>query len=149
MDIYKDIRYNIDLSPFNIVIICVCGNDVSSRKNEKQFISIYQEMIRHIESMKCEVYVSGITLRRECDFSYFNDLLRGLSRQSRITFISHSEQFLSNNNIVYKLIRDSDGIHFTNFGTTTYLRRLNETVKIFNTNGTVYSSKVQNGRFLV
>ena len=131
LDIYNDIKNNIDVSSYHTVVIHVGGNDASCRKDERQFISIYKDIIKYLKGLECRVVVSGILPRHERDVSYFNDLLQKLCRDEHITYISHDRVFLSNDNLARNLYL-SDLIHLNNFGTIRLLRNVNRFVNIFN-----------------
>ena len=130
LDIYNDLRKNIDLSVYHTVLIHVGGNDASSGKNLRQFINIYSDMIKYVKSQNCRVMVSEILPRVECDVRLFNSKLYNLSYDDKVTFVSNREIFMSQNSGIVKRLFVVDGVHLNNYGTIQLLRNFNKYVSI-------------------
>ena len=130
LDIYRDIKYNIDVSPYHTVVIHVGGNDAEDGKDKGQFISIYEELIRYLKSNGCQVVVSGILPRKNSDIRPYNNVLQQLCRDENIDFVSHIDIFMTKYGITRKLFRN-DLTHLNNFGIIKFLRSLGNHVNLF------------------
>ena len=70
-----------DLTSIANVIICVDGNDCSSRLNVKTYEGLYDQLIGLIKSANknCTIYLSKITPRGDTDVTKYNNAIQRLS----------------------------------------------------------------------
>lgn len=132
LDIYNDIHFNIDLSKYHTVIVHVGGNDADRRKDVRQFTSIYDDLIAHLQRNQCLVYVSEILPRATCDVTNFNNRLYELCHDRNVSFIANVEIFLNSENNISKHLYWSDGVHLNNNGIIHFLKNIDGNVKLFN-----------------
>ena len=131
LDIYNDLRFNIDVSKYSTVIVHVGGNDTDRRKDVRQFTSIYKDLIKFLKSKHCRVYVSEILPRLTCDVTFFNNRLYELCHDEDVSFISNVEVFADSENKLLKHLYWSDGVHLNNVGIVQFLKSIDKIVKLF------------------
>ena len=75
-----------DLTSIANVIICVGGNDCSSRINVKTYEELYDQLIGLIKSANknCTIYLSKITPRGDTDVTEYNNSIQRLSDHWKI-----------------------------------------------------------------
>ena len=116
---------------FAHVIICVGGNDSSSRVNIKAFEESYDQLICFIRSANkdCAVYLSKIIPRGDTDVTEFNNSIQRLSdhwKEHKVKCIENtSKMFFDRNGMPSTRYYSHDGIHLSPSGIKRLVDALN------------------------
>ena len=134
-DIWEEISVY-DLTSFANVIICVGGNDSSSKVSIKAFEESYDQLIGFIKSANkdCAVYLSKIIPREDTDVTEFNNSIQRLSdhwKVHQVTCIENtSKMFLGRNGMPSFRYYSHDGIHLSRSGIKRLVDALNRSIHI-------------------
>ena len=106
---------DLDLTPFNSVILQIGGNDADRDIEIHDFNRNYMNIIQEIQ--KCNevkhIVVGGIVPRTKKNTEKYNKELNSICRQENIDFVNHSENFLLKNGKIVNGLLYSDGVHLT------------------------------------
>ena len=125
-----------DLTSFAHVIICVGGNDSSSKVNIKAFEESYDQLIGFIKSANkvCAVYLSKIIPRGDTDVTEFNNSIQRLSdqwKEHQVKCIENtSKMFFDRNGMSSTRYYSHDGIHLSRSGNKRLVDALNRHIYI-------------------
>ena len=125
-----------DLTSFAHVIICVGGNDSSSKVNIKAFEESYDQLISFIKSAikDCAVYLSKIIPRGDTDVTEFNNSFQRLSdhwKEHQVKCIENtSKMFFYRNGMPSARYYSHHGIHLSRSGIKRLVDALNRHIYI-------------------
>ena len=132
-DIWEEISVY-DLKSFSNIIICVGGNDCSSKVSIKTFEESYDQLIGFIKSANknCTIYLSKIVPRGDTDVAEFNNSIQRLSDHWTVHQVKcidgTSDLFFGQNGLPSPRYYTQDGIHLSNSGTKRLLDAFNRHV---------------------
>ena len=123
---------DLDLTPFNTVILQFGGNDaerdIEIHDSNRNYLNII------LEIQKCNgakhIVVGGIVPRTKKNTEKYNKELNSICRQENIDFVNHSENFLLKNGKIVNGLLYSDGVHLTKDGTSLLINNINDKVGI-------------------
>jgi hypothetical protein len=123
---------DLDLTPFNTVILQFGGNDADRDIEIHDFNRNYLNIIQEIQ--KCNevkhIVVGGIVPRTKKNTEKYNKELKSICRQENIDFVNHLENFLLKNGKIVNGLLYSDGVHLTKDGTSLLINNINDKVGI-------------------
>ena len=134
-DLWEEISIY-DLKSFARIIICIGGNDCSSRRDTTEFEEKYDQLIGFIKSVNkdCLVYVSKIVPRGDVDVSSYNSsILRIVDHWAmhNVYCIGDShELFFGKDRMPLSRYYYKDGVHLSHSGTKRLLDAWNRHVPI-------------------
>ena len=112
-----------DLKSFANIVLCIGGNDASSRTNTETFEQKYDEIIGNIKAAnsECVIYLCNVVPRGDIDVTAINssiERIAGLWRLHQVKSIkSTNEFFFDSNGLPRGRYFSSDGIHLSSSGT--------------------------------
>ena len=112
-----------DLQSFANIVLCIGGNDASSRTNTETFEQKYDEIIGNIKAAnsECVIYLCNVVPRGNVDVTAINssiERIAGLWRLHQVKSIKSTDKFFFDSNGLPKgRYFSNDGIHLSSSGT--------------------------------
>lgn len=134
-DIWDEISV-FDLTSFKNVVLCVGGNDSSSRTEANSFEDKYDELLGFIKAANeaCTIHVCKVVPRGDVDVSGINSSIERVVnhwRKQQVNIIeSTNEIFFGSDGLPCPRYFSHDGIHMSNSGTKRVLDAINRHVTI-------------------
>ncbi|KAH3786518.1 hypothetical protein DPMN_164625 [Dreissena polymorpha] len=130
LDICEKLR-KMNISDLSKIIIFAGGNDVSNG----QQISIIKDVILQTsqciqDQTNCEIFICKISPRRDVDVRDFNSMLEDVSSELPVKLIDCYNCFVYGNGQLANRLFRPDGIHPSNYGSSSLVAAINEVVHI-------------------
>ena len=122
-----------DLAPYNKIVLQVGGNDISNRRPVRRVMEDYNALITEIREKtdgRADVFVSGIPPRVDVNVVHLNNALEDLCEAHNVTFIKQLDSFIDSYGYVKLNLYQLDDLHLSNRGTVQLLYNINRFVPI-------------------
>lgn len=139
---------DLDLSPFDTIILQFGGNDadrgVALSKFTENYCAIVNQ-IKHQDPNK-KIVIGGVLPRIKTYVGDYNNALGELCYENEIAFVNHLDNFLLRNGRIMDGVLTTDGIHLTHFGTKKLVQNLDAIEKIIPREGRHHGTMAFSGR---
>ncbi|CAC5385019.1 unnamed protein product [Mytilus coruscus] len=119
----------IDFSPFSTIVLQFGGNDAKMR--EEVFKSKYKNVVQSARMNGISnIIIGGCLPRSKTNLNHINKALIEISKEEKIKFIRHMDNFVLRNGEIVPGLISTDGVHLTQAGTEKLIDNINRVIKI-------------------